>query len=61
MLNMKIVSLRLCLYATFKAQFIKKLSNTEAELKKVLAYEEKRVSCLRPFFRSNGIQALPLN
>ena len=39
----------LCLYmlrntkATFKAQFIKKLSNTEAELKKSVAYKKKRV------------------
>ena len=30
-------------YATFEAQFMKKISNTEAELKKSFAYKRKRV------------------
>ena len=30
-------------YATFEAQFMKKLSNTEAELKKSIASTKKRV------------------
>ena len=40
------VSVRSCLYlisntyATFKAQFMKKLSNTESELKKGVAYKK---------------------
>ena len=33
--------------ATFQAQFMKKLSNTEAELKKSDAYKKKRVFFLR--------------
>ena len=48
--NIQSVSVRQCLYlisnneATFKAQFIKKLSNTEADLKKgVVAYKKLRV------------------
>ena len=32
------------LKATFEAQFIEKLSNTEAELKKSVAYKKKRVA-----------------
>ena len=42
------VSVRQCLYvisnteATFEAQFVKKLSNTEAESKKGVAYRKKR-------------------
>ena len=49
-LNIKYVSVWWCLYvlsnteATFEAQFMKKLSNTEAELKKSDAYKKKRVS-----------------
>ena len=49
--NTECVSLWLCLYvfsntdATFEAQFMKKLSNTEVELKKSIAYK-KRVSLL---------------
>ena len=35
--------------ATFEAQFIKKLSNTEAELKKSVTYKKKRVK----FFAQN--------
>ena len=30
-------------YATFEAQFMRKLSNTEAELKKKVAFKKKRV------------------
>ena len=50
------VSVWWCLYvlsntqATFEAQFIRKLSNTEAELKRTVAYKKKRVNhlvCLR--------------
>ena len=48
-LNIKSVSVWWCLYvssnteATFEAQFIKKLSNAEAELKKSVAYVKKSV------------------
>ena len=44
--NIKTVSLRWCLYvlgnsrATYEAKFMKKLSNTEAELKKTIAYKK---------------------
>ena len=45
--NKRSVSVRWCLYvlsntqATFAAQFIKKLSNTETELKKSFAYKKR--------------------
>ena len=32
--------------ATFEAQYMKKLSNTEAEMKKSVAYKKKRVLLL---------------
>ena len=32
-------------YATFEAQFMRKLSNTEAELKKSVAYKKKACIC----------------
>ena len=44
--NIKTVSLRWCLYvlgnsrATYEAKFMKKLSNTKAELKKTIAYKK---------------------
>ena len=47
--NIKSVSVGWCLYvlsntkATFEAQFMKKLSNTEVELEKSVAYKKKRV------------------
>ena len=48
--NIKSVSVWWCLYvlsntsATFEAQFIKKLSNAEAELEKSVAYKKQRVN-----------------
>ena len=45
--NIKSVSVWWCFYvlrktwATFEAEFMKKLSNTEAELKKSIAYKKK--------------------
>ena len=36
--------------ATFEAQFMKKLSNTEAELKKSVAYEKSMYSCCIKFW-----------
>ena len=51
--NIKGVSAWWCLYvlsntqATFEAQFMKKLSNTEAELKKSVAYKRKRVVTIK--------------
>ena len=44
-------------YATFEAQFMKKLSNTEAELKKSVAYKKKRVN----FFQNKTKMTLDTN